>query len=62
VKVSITVNLSPHPPKMNRRSQLRSHSLLNKLTKKTVSDFGQISAKLVRELPNKMFIVTDKWQ
>ena len=42
VKVSITVRLSPGPPKMNRRHQLRLHSLLNKFDQKTVSDFCQV--------------------
>ena len=30
VKVAVTVNLSPGQPKVNGRSQLRSHSLLNR--------------------------------
>ena len=29
MKVGVTVNLSPGQPKINGRSQLRSHSLLN---------------------------------
>ena len=29
VKVGVTVNLSPGQPKINERSQLRSHLLLN---------------------------------
>ena len=37
VKVGVTVNLRPDKPKLNGRSQLRSHSLLNAIDQKTVS-------------------------
>ena len=37
VKVGVTVNLRPDKPKVNGKSQLRSHSLLNTFDPKTVS-------------------------
>ena len=37
VKVGVTVNLRPDKPKLNGRSQLRWHSLLNTIDQKTVS-------------------------
>ena len=37
MKVGVTVNLSPVQPKINGRSQLRTHLLLNAFDYKTVS-------------------------
>ena len=43
MKVGVTVTLSPVPPKINGRSQFRTHSLLNTFDyKNRVSDFCQV--------------------
>ena len=37
MKIGVTVNLSQGQPKINGRSQLRLHSILNKFDEKTLS-------------------------
>ena len=46
VTVGVTVNLSPGQPKINGRTQLRSHSLLNTFDQKTVSQIFVLKVRL----------------